>query len=129
MLFAWLKLAHVASALLSISGFTLRGYWMLTGSALLQRRLVKVLPHVIDTVLLGSAVGMLLLWQAGPLQLPWLIAKIVGLIVYIGLGMVALRFGRTRRVRATAFVLALLTAAYILSVAYSKSPWGLLAGG
>ncbi|MCB1855394.1 MAG: SirB2 family protein [Pseudomonadales bacterium] len=129
MLFAWLKLAHVASALLSISGFTLRGYWMLTGSALLQRRLVKVLPHVIDTVLLGSAVGMLLLWQAGPLQLPWLIAKIVGLIVYIGLGMVALRFGRTRRVRATAFVLALLTAAYILAVAYSKSPWGLLAGG
>ena len=129
MLFAWLKLAHVASALLSISGFTLRGYWMLTGSALLQRRLVKVLPHVIDTVLLGSAVGMLLLWQAGPLQLPWLIAKIVGLIVYIGLGMVALRFGRTRRVRATAFVLALLTAAYILSVAYSKSPWGPLAGG
>lgn len=127
MLFAWLKLTHVVSALLSISGFTLRGYWMLTANPLLQRRLTRVLPHVIDTLLLGSAIAMLFLWQASPLQLPWLIAKIVGLLFYVGLGMMALRFGKTRRARATAFVLALLTAAYILSVAYSKSPWGFLA--
>ena len=128
MLLAWLKLAHLSSALLSISGFALRGYWMLTDNPLLQRRLTKVLPHVIDTLLLGSAIAMLFLWQASPLELPWLIAKIVGLLLYIGLGMVALRFGKTRRARATAFVLALLTAAYILSVAYSKSPLGFLAG-
>jgi uncharacterized membrane protein SirB2 len=127
MLFVWLKMAHVASALLSISGFTLRGYWMLTDNPLLQRRLTRVLPHVIDTLLLGSAIGMLVLWQSSPLQLPWLIAKIVGLLLYIGLGMVALRFGKTRQQRVIAFALALLTAAYILAVAYSKSPLGFLA--
>ena len=127
MLFVWLKMAHVSSALLSISGFALRGYWMLTDNPLLQRRLTRVLPHIVDTLLLGSAFGMLFVWQADPLQLPWLIAKIVGLLLYIGLGMVALRFGKTRRQRAIAFALALLTAAYILSVAYSKSPLGFLA--
>lgn len=127
MLFVWLKMAHVASALLSISGFTLRGYWMLTDNPLLQRRLTRVLPHVIDTLLLGSAIGMLVLWQSSPLQLPWLIAKIGGLLLYIGLGMVALRFGKTRQQRVIAFALALLTAAYILAVAYSKSPLGFLA--
>lgn len=127
MLFVWLNMAHVSSALLSISGFALRGYWMLTDNPLLQRRLTRVLPHIIDTLLLGSAIGMLFLWQTTPLQLPWLIAKIVGLLLYIGLGMVALRFGKTRRQRATAFALALLVAAYILAVAYSKSPLGLLA--
>ena len=127
MLFVWLKMAHVSSALLSIGGFALRGYWMLTDNPLLQRRLTRVLPHIIDTLLLGSAIGLLLVWQTDPLQLPWLIAKIVGLLLYIGLGMVALRFGKTRRQRATAFGLALLTAAYILAVAYSKSPLGILA--
>ena len=126
MLFVWLKMAHVSSALLSISGFALRGYWMLTDNPLLQRRLTRVLPHIVDTLLLGSAIAMLFVWQADPLQLPWLIAKIVGLLLYIGLGMVALRFGKTRRQRAIAFALALLTAAYILSVAYSKSPLGFL---
>jgi uncharacterized membrane protein SirB2 len=128
MLFIWLKMAHISSALLSISGFALRGYWMLTDNPLLRRRLTRVLPHVIDTVLLGTAIGMLFIWQTDPLQLSWLIAKIVGLLLYIGLGMVALRFGKTRRRRATAFALALLTAAYILSVAYSKSPLGFFAG-
>ena len=127
MLFVWLKMVHVSSALLSISGFALRGYWMLSDNPLLQRRLTRVLPHIVDTLLLGSAIGMLFVWQADPLQLPWLIAKIVGLLLYIGLGMVALRFGKTRRQRAIAFALALLTAAYILSVAYSKSPLGFLA--
>ena len=52
------------------------------------------------------------------------LAKVVALLVYIGLGMVALRFGRTRQVRLAAYLGALLTAAFIVVAAYSKSPWG-----
>ena len=122
--FDWLKLLHVSCALLSVSGFTLRGYWMMTDNPLRQRRLARVLPHIIDTLLLASAVGMLVIWQTGPQQLPWLIAKIAGLLLYIVLGMVALRFGRTRRVRVASFALALLTAGYIIAVAYTKAPLG-----
>jgi len=99
---------------------------MLIGSGLLQHRLVKRLPHVIDSLLLGSALGMLAIWCISPLQVDWLMAKIIALLVYIGLGMVALRFGRTRRTRVNAWLLALLAAAYIVSVAYSKSPLGFL---
>lgn len=122
--FEWLKLLHVSCALLSVSGFTLRGYWMMTDNPLRQRRLARVLPHIIDTLLLASAVGMLVIWQTGPQQLPWLIAKIAGLLLYIVLGMVALRFGRTRRIRVASFALALLTAGYIIAVAYTKAPLG-----
>lgn len=122
--FDWLKLLHVSCALLSVSGFTLRGYWMMTDNPLRQRRLARVLPHIIDTLLLASAVGMLVIWQTGPQQLPWLIAKIAGLLLYIVLGMVALRFGRTRRIRVASFALALLTAGYIIAVAYTKAPLG-----
>jgi len=121
-LFDWLKLLHVFCAGLSISGFALRGYWMLSGNPLLQKRPAKIVPHIIDTLLLASAVGMLFIWQVSPLQLGWLSAKIIALLLYIMLGMVALRFGRTRPVRLAAFVFALLTAGYIVSVAYTRNP-------
>ena len=125
--FEWLKLVHISCAVLSIGGFALRGFWMLTANPLLQRRLARVLPHCVDTLLLASAIGMLVIWQLSPLAVSWLGAKVAALLVYIGLGMVALRFGRTRRQRLAAYIGALLTAAYIVAAAYSKSPWGWLA--
>lgn len=121
------KLVHVSCAFISIAGFGLRGYWMATDHPLLQSRAVKVLPHIIDTLLLVSAVTLLLILQLSPLAQPWLIAKILALLIYIGLGMVALRFGRTRKTKVMAWLLALLTAGYIVSVAYSKNPWGIFA--
>jgi len=126
--FEWLKLLHAGSALLSISGFALRGYWMLTGNPRLRSRPARVLPHILDTLLLASAIGMLVVLQANPFELAWLSAKIAALLCYIGLGMVAFRFGKTRRVRVIACGMALLVAAYIVAVAYTKSPWGPLAG-
>ena len=122
--FELLKLVHMTCAFLSIGGFSLRGYWMITDNPRLRRRATRVLPHILDTLLLGSAIGMLVIWQMNPLVLGWLSAKIIALLVYIGLGMVAFRFGRTQRVRMAAFGLALLTAGYIVAVAYTKSPLG-----
>lgn len=104
----------------------MRGYWMSTNNTLLQHRAAKVLPHIVDSLLLGSAITMLAIWRLSPLQADWLLAKIIALLFYIGLGMVALRFGRTRRMKIGAWILALLAAGYIVSVAFTKSPWGLL---
>jgi uncharacterized membrane protein SirB2 len=123
-LFDALKTIHVLSATASIGGFILRGYWMFTANSLLDRRSVKTLPHIIDTLLLGSALGMLLIWHSAPLSMNWLSAKVVALLVYIGLGTVALRFGKTRRVRTSCWLLALVVAAYIVSVAMTKSTQG-----
>jgi uncharacterized membrane protein SirB2 len=123
-LFSLLKLVHMTCAFLSVAGFTLRGFWMVTGNPRLRRRATRILPHTIDTLLLATAVGMLWLWGVSPLQLDWLSAKIFALLAYIGLGMVALRFGRTRQVKVTAWLLALCCATYMFSVAYTKSPLG-----
>jgi len=125
--FEWLKLLHVGSALLSISGFALRGYWMIMDDPRLRSRLTRIVPHLLDTLLLASAIGMLIIWQANPLASGWLTAKIVALLLYIGLGMVAFRFGRTRPARIAAFAMALITAFYIVAVACTKSPLGMLA--
>mgnify|MGYP003625703866 CR=1 FL=1 len=119
-LFAVLKTLHVSCALLSVGGFALRGFWMLSDNQRLRKPSARILPHIIDTVLLGSAIGMLLVWQVSPFSVTWLAAKLFALLLYIVLGMVALRFGRTRSQRGVAFVLALVTAAYMFAVALTK---------
>jgi uncharacterized membrane protein SirB2 len=81
----------------------------------------------VDTVLLASAVALAYSLRLSPATAPWLLAKVVGLVAYIGLGTVALRFGRTRTTRIAAWAAALLVFGYIVSVAVSKDPRGPLA--
>ena len=117
---------HVGAAALSITLFALRGAWMLSSPARLRERWVRIVPHVVDTALLVSALW--LAWQFDSNGLPsWLAAKVVALLVYIALGTLALRRGKTRNVRLAAFVAALATFGYIVSVAMTKSPLGFLA--
>lgn len=100
---------------------------MLRDSARLHARWVRIAPHVVDTLLLVSAIGLAVQLRLSPVQHTWLLAKIVALLLYIGLGVVALRRGRNRLVRALAWVAALATYLYIVAVAVTKSPWGPLA--
>lgn len=123
--FVVIKQLHLACAVLSISGFLLRGVWMLRGSPLLQARLTRILPHVNDTLLFGAGLWLLVVTSQYPTQHPWLAVKLVTIVVYILLGMVALKHGRTARVRALAFVGALAVFGYIVAVALTRNPWPL----
>lgn len=123
-----LKHLHVSFVVLSAAGFFLRGIWMLRSSPLLKRKWVRVAPHVVDTGLLGSAIAMAVLSAQYPFGYSWLTAKLLGLLAYIGFGTMALKRGRTRTQRTIFFVLALLSFAYIVSVALTRSPWAGLAG-
>ena len=118
------KVIHLSSVVLSVFGFFVRGIWMLQESAKLQQRWVKIAPHIIDTLLLVSAVILAARWRLSPLDQPWLLAKIVGMLIYIAAGVVALRVGRSRNVRLVAWLFGLLTFSYIVSVALSKSVMG-----
>lgn len=118
------KTLHVACVVLSLSGFAARGALMLAQSPWLNARWVRVAPHVVDTVLLASAAWLSWFLQQYPFVHGWLTAKIVGLLAYIGLGMVALRRGRSKRVRTVFFVLALAAAGYVVSVALTRDPAG-----
>lgn len=122
-----LKAVHQTAVALSITGFFARGLGSLLGAGWVGGRLAGTLPHIVDTVLLASA--LLLAWtlRLSPMQAPWLMAKIVGLVVYIGLGTVALKPNRPVPVRAAAWIAALLTVGWIVSVAITKDPRGLFA--
>lgn len=121
------KYLHVACVVLSLGGFAARGVLMLAGSPWLNARWVRIAPHVVDTILLASAAWLAWFLQQYPFVHPWLTAKTVGLLAYIGLGMVALRRGRSKRTRVVFFVLALLAAGYVVSVALTRDPAGPLA--
>ena len=70
-------------------------------------KVLRVLPHGVDTLLLSTAIAMVVVGGIDLLQSPWLLAKIGALLVYIGLGTVALKRGRTRGVRLGAWLAAL----------------------
>lgn len=117
-----LKSIHIASVILSGSLFFLRSIWLMRGSPVMQQRWVRIAPHSIDTVLLTSAI--LLAWQLGysPFNAPWLAAKIIALLLYIGLGMLAFRFAKSNSARLYAWLAALITFAYIVAVASTHDP-------
>lgn len=117
-----LKLIHVVCAFLSISGFVGRGILVIRGSSLLSTRMVKVLPHINDTVLLVTAIILASQWGWSALQMPWLLTKIIALLVYIALGMLALKPGRSQTVRISAWLSAIVIFVFIVSVAVTRNP-------
>ena len=122
---AMLKHLHITCVALSYLLFLLRGIWVLRHSPMMERRWVKIAPHAVDTALLASAIT--LAWQLGlsPLAQPWLMAKIIALCFYIGLGFIAIRFGHSQRVRLGAWLLGQGVFFYIVAVALTKDvlPW------
>ena len=117
---------HVTFVTISIVLFVLRGALMLAGSTWLQSPVLRVTPHVVDTMLLASALWLVSVLHLPFFQVPWLMAKVAGLIAYIVLGSLALRPGRSKPVRVAAFFAALVTVGWIVSVAIRHDPLGFL---
>ena len=123
MAYILLKSLHLATIAVTLALFLLRGAWMMADSARLQARWVRVVPHVNDSLLLASGIGLAVLIKQYPLVDDWLTAKLVALIAYIVLGTVALKRGRTRRTRIVAGGAALLVFGYMVAVALSHDPF------
>jgi uncharacterized membrane protein SirB2 len=118
-----LKTIHLTCAVLTFISFSVRGVWMLADSDMLQRAWVKVAPHVIDTVLLASAIGLTIQIRQYPGSEAWLTAKLVALVLYIVCGSIALKRGRTKTIRVASAIAALVVFFYIVAVALTHSPW------
>jgi len=120
----WLaiKLAHITFALVSISFFMVRAIWSVFESPLLQKIWVKVLPHIVDTLLLASAIYLIIASSQYPFQQHWLTAKLLALVVYILLGTMAIKRGKTALQRGVFALLAIAVFGYMLAVAFYRSP-------
>ena len=114
-----LKEFHVALAFITVAGFVVRGLLALADSPLRNLKWIRIAPHVIDTLLLGCGIALAVSMSLSPLANGWLMAKIVGLLAYIGFGVMAMR-ARSRPVKIIAFIAAIASVGYIFAVAYSK---------
>ena len=114
---------HLLTIFISFAGFIIRGIWMLLDSDKLNQRWVKIVPHINDTLLLLSGVGLVQVTKIYPWQHPWLATKLTALIVYILLGTIAIKRGKTKNQKIIAWILAMLVFIYMLLVAKYHNPW------
>jgi uncharacterized membrane protein SirB2 len=123
----WLKYVHVTCAILSGTGYLVRGAWMMRESPWLRNTWVKVLPHVIDAILLGSAILLTIRIHQYPFVQDWLTAKVLALIAYIVVGAIGLKYGKTRKIRIAAWLGAVAIFLYILLVAVTRQAFPFIA--
>jgi uncharacterized membrane protein SirB2 len=116
-----LKHSHMLFIALSVTFLAVRFLLSLKSPALLQNKFLKIAPHVVDTFLLLTAIGLMLTIQQYPFQTPWLTEKLFGLFAYIGLAVMALK-GRTLLMRWVGFIGALSWLALVAKVAITKTP-------
>ena len=117
-----IKQLHMTLAALSLGLFVLRAGWSVAGSPMLRRRWVRVTPHIVDTLLLTFGVTLMILLRAWPHQTPWLAAKLLALLVYIGLGTMAIKRGTTSARRAGYALAAVVVFLYMVGVAVRHHP-------
>ena len=118
-----LKHAHMMFALISIVLFMLRAWLAVPSPARIKSKVLKVLPHIIDTLLLILGVWLAVMMKYNPMgNSPWLAAKIIGVVLYIIVGTIAIKRGKTARQRLIATLAAIVIFAYIYGAAMTKSP-------
>ena len=121
-----IKFAHVLCVILSGSLFAVRGSLMLAGSRVANHAALRYLSYAIDTTLLTAALMLVTILHQYPFVQAWLTVKVLLLVVYIVLGVFALRRGPTRAIRAACFLAAVAVYLFIASVAHAHDPRGVV---
>lgn len=117
---------HIGCVIASGSLFFTRGCMMLAGLPAANHVALRRISVVIDSLLLAAAIALTTIIHQYPFVQAWLTVKVVLLVVYIALGVFALRRGRTRAARGAFFVAAVLVYLFIVSVARTHDAWGVL---
>lgn len=120
-------LLHIGCVALSGSLFAVRGSMRIAGLSCANHWALRWTSYVVDSTLLGAAILLMIIVRQYPPQDGWLTTKVLLLIVYIGLGSLALKRARTRAARVSAFAAAILTFGYIVGVALAHDPAGWIA--
>ena len=125
-MYSMVKNAHVFFVVASGAFFVVRGLWALMDSPILSSKWVRILPHINDTLLLCFAVALMAMLGQYPIVDSWLTAKVIGLLLYIAFGTLAIKRGKTKQIQVISFALALFCYGYMISVAITKQPEGFL---
>jgi len=119
-MYLFAKHLHLTAVVISILFFIIRFIWLTRSSDMLQKKWVKIVPHVVDTVLLGSAIALCFILAFNPLEQSWLLQKIVLVVIYILIGFWTLKKAQTLSLKWLGFSLAIACLAFVGKMAVSK---------
>ncbi|EKO3496678.1 SirB2 family protein [Vibrio fluvialis] len=119
-----LKHFHLLTIGLSALLLSVRYVLMMMDSELRQHKFLKVFPHIVDTFLLLSGIGLIFVTGFVPFTdaAPWMTDKLTSVLAYIALGFFALKLGRNKLLRTFAFFGALGWLAIAGKIAVTKVP-------
>ncbi len=115
------KHTHMLLAVLTVLGFSLRVYWRYVDSEMMQKKWVKIAPHVVDTMLLIFGVTLVFSYNLSVSENVWIIAKLTAIFCYIGIGFYTFKKATSRASILVGGLAGWLVLAYIFKVAFSKS--------
>ena len=118
-----IKHLHMTLALISIIGFMVRGQLAFRQHPLLDKKWIRITPHIVDTLILTAAFYLAYSLRLWPWEAAWVGVKIVALILYILLGTRVIKRKGTLKQQKAAYIAAILVFAYIVAVAITKSAW------
>lgn len=114
------KHIHMTLALVSVVLFTLRFIWTLMQSKQLDKKWVKITPHIIDTFLLAVGITMMIQLAINPLEQLWMAEKLLGVLAYIFTGYYTLKLARNRMMQIFGYLGAMGWIVLVVKVAMSK---------
>ena len=117
---------HIAAVFASVLLFTIRGAALFAGASWARATPLRLLSYTIDITLLTAALMLVTILHQYPFVQAWLTAKVLLLVVYIALGIVAFWSGLPRRLRISAWLAALVVFGFIYSIARAHNPLGFL---
>ena len=116
-----IKLIHMSTAFISITFFMVRGFWVFNNAEMMNKKWVKIVPHINDTILLVTAIILAVGIQQYPFTHDWLTAKFIALLLYIVFGTLALKRAKELKNKMVFFILSLLIFSYIIGVALTRT--------
>lgn len=124
-MYLFLKHLHLTFVALAFLIFLTRGFWLITGSPLINRKWAKIAPHAANGIMLISGVALAIYLQISPLAASWLSAKLIAIVLFIGLGVATIK-APSKKLRISFFILSALCFIQILLIATTKNPFGIL---
>lgn len=122
--YAEIRLIHISCVAFSGALFAVRGVLRMGNVSFANHRALRLLSYIVDSLLLAAGIALMLVLHQYPFVNGWLTTKLLLLFLYIALGTIALKRGRTAGSRSVALLAALATFAYIIGVALAHDPTG-----
>lgn len=120
------KHLHVTAVVVSVLLFSVRFALSIMEHQARNNKLLKVIPHIVDTILLGSAIWLVFLSPMTQVD-GWIASKVIGVVLYIVSGFYALKWAKSKRSQILGFISAIVWITVTMGVAFSKQAFSFLA--